>query len=128
MLTAASVMMRGSGWPGTSMIKQWLSSAFGADSALPRNDRAHQLIRVEAAFHERFRSTGAHQFDSLGCGGMAVLRSDHLNASKVEADFIRGAADALDGTHQDRIDQAQPHRLEHSAHGGLCRTGARQPP
>jgi hypothetical protein len=24
MLTAASVMMRGSGWPGTSMMKQWL--------------------------------------------------------------------------------------------------------
>ena len=94
-------------------------AALGADPALPRNDRAHQLIRMKAAFHERFRSTGAHLFDSLGGGRMAVFRVDELHAGKVETDLVRNAADALDRTDQDRIDQAEAHRLGCSAHGRL---------
>src|SRR5271157_5650639 len=55
-------------------------SALGANSALPRDDGAHQLIGMEAALHERFRLPGAHQFHSLGRRLVAVLRVDQLHA------------------------------------------------
>ena len=79
-------------------------TALSADSAPLRYDRTHQLIGMEAAFHQRFRSTGANLLDSLGCGRMAVFRVDKFNACKVETDLFRNSADSVNGTDQDRID------------------------
>ena len=61
-LTAASVIISASGWPGTSMMKQWLMRRAVRIPRVPRHHCAHQLVGVQAAFHQRLGLSGAHQF------------------------------------------------------------------
>ena len=50
--------------------------AAGAQTRLPRHDRAQQLVRVQAAFHQQLGLALADQVDGLRRGRMAVRRVD----------------------------------------------------
>ena len=65
MLTAASVMISGSGWPGTSMMKQWLMRRAVRMPPVARHHGAHQFVGVQAALHQRLGVAAAHLLDRL---------------------------------------------------------------
>src|SRR5208282_2518142 len=117
-LTAASVMMRGSGWPGTSMMKQWLIRRsvripVAPDTTAPISSSVWRLPFMSAsAFPARTSSTAFAADAWLCCASTS-------SASDVETDLFGGPADTLDGTDQYRFNQAQPHCFTHSAHGRL---------
>ena len=58
MLTAASVMISGSGWPGTSMMKQWLIRRAVRMPDCRDDHGAHQFVGVQAALHQRLDLAG----------------------------------------------------------------------
>ena len=61
----------------------------GAQAGVARDDRAHELVGVQAALHQRLGPAFADQRDGLGGGVMAVLGVDDLEAADVEAMFLQ---------------------------------------
>jgi hypothetical protein len=96
MLTAASVMISASSWSGTSMMKQWLIRR-AVRRPVSRGHRAHQLVGVQAAFHQRFGAALAHQRDRLRRRVLAVLRVDDFDAVDVDAPSAATVADPASG-------------------------------
>ena len=86
----------------------------GADARVARHDRAHQLVGMEAALHQRLGPSGAHQRDRLGGGIMAVLGVDQFEARDVEAAFRR-PRDPRRRADQDRLDKTQLRRLDRAS-------------
>ena len=81
-------------------------AAAGAQPGLARDDRAEQLVGVQAALHQQLGLALAHQLDGLRRRRVAVRRVDDPRAAEVDAGFacaisanLRGRAD------EDRHDQ-----------------------
>ena len=85
---------------------------------------AQQLLRVEAALHQRLGFSLAYQFDRPLCRGVAMLGFDDRQSRDVEAEFRRHISDACRRPHQDRLDQSETrgtHRaFERALVAGMC--------
>ena len=82
MFTAASVMISASGWPRHVHDEAVADAPGGADAGVARHHRAHQLVGVKAALHQRLGAAGAHQLHRLGRGIVAVLGVDQFEAPR----------------------------------------------
>ena len=127
MLTAASVMISVSAYDGTSITKQWLMRRAVRRPGFALHHRAHQLVGVQAALHQRLRLAFAHELDRLrrprpGC--TARRRSSSLR--DVDAVLLRHGLDARLAARPGsaRSARASPHRPRPAA--SSRRTGARR--
>jgi hypothetical protein len=87
-------------WPGTSITKQWLIR------------RAHQLVGMQTALHQRFGFTLPHQLDCFRSRIMAVLRFLDWEARYIGFRLIGGLANTGRRPNQNRSDEAQFDRLD----------------
>ena len=60
-------------------------AAAGAQAGLARDDRAEQLVGVQAAFHQELGLALAHQLDRLRRRRMAVRRVDDAVVAEIDA-------------------------------------------
>ncbi len=58
----------------------------GAKSCLPLGDRAQQLVRMQASFHQQLGLARANELDRFLRRGLAVRDVDDLDACDVEAE------------------------------------------
>ena len=92
----------------------------GAQAGLLGHDRAHQLVRVQAALHQQLGLAGANQLDGLGRGGMAVRHVHELELPDVEPELLRPRSRILCGRpDQDRDHQPGRGRLDGAAQRAL---------
>ena len=106
MLIAASVMNRAVRVGRHVHEEHMADPARGAQAGLLGHDRAHQLVRVQAALHQELGPAGANQLDGLGRGGVAVRRVDELVAAQISSPNCCGhVADLGRRPDQDRDDQ-----------------------
>ena len=122
MLTAASVTISGSGWPGTSMMKQWLIRrsvrmplSFETTAAI--SSSVWRLPFMSASARPARTCSTALAADAWLCSASTIS-----TPARSKPTSLGNAADALDGTDQDRIDQPQAHRfgaprMDDSSHG-----------
>ena len=80
MFTAASVMISGVGVARHVHDEAMADAPRGADAGVARDHRAHQLVGVKAALHQRLGAARRDQLDRLGGGIVAVLGIDDLEA------------------------------------------------
>ncbi|MNQ99874.1 hypothetical protein D3C85_1156260 [compost metagenome] len=93
--------------------------ARGAQAGFPLDHRAHQLVGVQAALHQRLGLAFAHQFHRAGGGGLAVGRVLDGQSADVDA-VLRGQGfDPFALADQDRCDQALAGGIHHSLQGTL---------
>ena len=85
MFTAASVMISGLGMARHVHDEAMADAAGGADAGVARHDGAHQLVGMQAALHQGFGPSGAHQLDGLGGRVVAVLGVDQLEGARCRA-------------------------------------------
>ncbi|MNC62920.1 hypothetical protein D3C75_1129990 [compost metagenome] len=94
-------------------------SARGAQAGFPLDHRAHQLVGVQAALHQRLGLAFAHQFHRAGGGGLAVGHVLDGQSAEVDA-VLRGQGfDPFASADQDRCDQALAGGIHHSLQGTL---------
>ena len=74
---------------------------------------------MKAAFHEEIRLAGAHQFDGLLGGGLAVRHVDDLNVAEIEREVPGDRGDLALGTDKDGLDQSGLSRLDGASQRGL---------
>ncbi|RAS37462.1 hypothetical protein BX591_103316 [Paraburkholderia bryophila] len=67
---------------------------FGADAGVLADHFLQQFIRVQAAFHQRVRCAGAHQFDGFRGGRVTMRRVDHAAGSQIDFERRRQTTDA----------------------------------
>ncbi len=77
----------------------------GAQPRVAPDHRAHQLVGVQAAFHQRFRAPGAHLRHRLVGRLLAERRIDDRERGDVEPGFRGNFPDPRRGTDQDGRDQ-----------------------
>jgi len=77
----------------------------GREDILVTNDFGHQLVRMQAALHERLDRTRARERDSLRRGGMAVRRRDEMHVRQIEVQLGGKILDALFRPHEHRLDE-----------------------
>jgi len=79
----------------------------GPQTGFGGGHRAHELIGVEAALHQQLALACVDQFDSLvGCG-FAMLRVHKFAAANIQTALLCHARNPLDGSNQNRIDDAE---------------------
>ena len=66
-------------------MKTWLMRRPVRRPVSSRDDRAQELVRVEAAFHQQLRLALANQLHGLGRRGMAVWRIDDPGLAEIDA-------------------------------------------
>ena len=79
-----------------------------AQAAFAADHRAHQLVGVQAALHQRFGLTAQHKLNRLFRGGVTVRNVDDRVGRDVDLGLARGLADPLLRTDQDGLDQTEP--------------------
>src|SRR4051794_40325920 len=77
----------------------------GPETYIALDHCAHQLIRMQAAFHQRFGAPLTYELDRFGCRIMAVLSIDDLELADVETVLGRDLADAVFRANEDGLDQ-----------------------
>ena len=107
MFTAASVMISASGWPGTSITKQWLMRRAVRKPVSFAHHLGHQLVGVEAALHQRLGLACPHELDRSRRRGVAVRRVDQLVARDVELELLRHGLDLRLRSDEDGLDQPE---------------------
>ena len=60
-------------------------AAAGAQTGFAGDDRAQQLVAVQAAFHQQFRFTFSNELDGFGGRCMAVRSFNDFDAVEVDA-------------------------------------------
>ena len=130
MFTAASVMISGRGVAGHVHDEAMADAPLGANAGSLRNDRAHHLVGVQAALHQRLGLGLAHQRDCLGRRIVAVHRFNDREIGDVQPIPRRHIANSCRWTNQERLDQTQlacldctPERHFVAGMGNGCRTG-----
>ena len=83
----------------------------GAQARFALDDGAHQLVGVQAAFHQRFGLALSYELDRLRGGFLAVLRLDDRQPRDIDVVLLRHGLDACLGPDQNRRDQAEPGRV-----------------
>ena len=119
MLIAASVMNRAVRVGRHVHEEHVADPARGAQAGLLGHDRAHQLVRVQAALHQELGPAGANQLDGLGRGGVAVRRVHELELPDLEPELLRHAADLVGRPDQDRDHQPGSGSLDRAAQRAL---------
>ena len=95
MFSSASERMNGRAKPGTSTKKAWVRRRSPRRPGFRRGDRAHQVVRVEAALDERPHVAILGQLRrALGGGKGFVGRVDQFDAGEVKARLGGGVGDA----------------------------------
>ena len=84
----------------------------GPQARRRRDDRRHQLVGVEAPFHQRLDLAQARHLDRHLGGGVAVLGRDDLDARQVGLLRLRESSDLRLGPDQHRHDEPAPRGLE----------------
>ena len=119
MLTAASVMISGVSWPGTSMTKQWLMRRAVRRPPSRRTTAPISSSVCRLPFISASASPARTSSTALAGGVMAVLRHRRGgNAERSAPEVLRGGRDLRERPDQDRLDQAELRRLEDRAEGG----------
>ena len=80
--------------------------AIGAQAIGTRDDLTHQLVGVQAAFHQCLGIAGAYQRNCQRCRVMAVRGIDDADAVQVDAEFLGDRADLVFRADEDRLDDA----------------------
>ena len=83
-----------------------VADARAGAQTIPRNHRAHQLVRVQAALHQRLAPAFADQRDRGFRGGVAVRRVLDRNIADVEPGVLRRLQDLRLRSDQDGVDDA----------------------
>jgi hypothetical protein len=86
-----------------------------AQTRLAPHHRAHQLVGVQAALHQRQGLALAHQFHGLFRRGLAVRRVDDRVRRDIDLVLARQRLDPRARTDQDRCNEAQRRRLDRAA-------------
>jgi len=94
-------------------MKMWLIRCPQAGFA--RCDFAHQLVGVQAAFHQELAFGFADQFDRLDRGCLAVGHIDDLDTADIEPVLARQAGNLRGWPDQDRHDDASVGGFERPA-------------
>ena len=84
----------------------------GAQAEIGVNNRAHQLVGMERAFHQRFDLAGAGHGDGLHGRGVAVLGRDNFVGRQIEPGLRGSGADFSLRANQHRHDQFGARRLD----------------
>ena len=84
----------------------------GADAVVAGNHRAHHLVGVQAAFHQRFSAARAHQRHRLVQPSRGYARTSICKAADIEPGSPLRPRGASPRSHQDRRDQSEPCRLD----------------
>ena len=71
-----------------------------------RNDRRHQFVSVQAAFHERFGLAVAHQRDCRWCRVSVMFDADNANRTDIKAVFFGDGAYSCFRANQRRCDKS----------------------
>ncbi len=94
-------------------------AARGAQAGRSLDDRAHQLLGVQGALHQRLRLAFARHRHAQDRCGVAVLRVDDLEPGEVEVGQFGGAADLRLRADQHRFDQLFARRLDRADQRGF---------
>jgi hypothetical protein len=86
-----------------------------AQADLARGDRAHELIGVQAAFHQQLARPLANELDRLCRRRLAVRRVDDPEAADLEAVLAGDGGNLRVRADEDRHDDAGLRRLGHTA-------------
>ena len=98
----------------------------GANAGVTGDHRAHQLVGMQAALHQRRGLAFPYQGHRLGRGIVAMRRLDDRQTGDVDAVSRRHIADAGRRPNQDRLDQTQLARLHRATERHLvARVGHR---
>ena len=127
MLIAASVMSSSRGYVGTSMTKTWLMRRLVRRPVGRGHHRAHQLVGVQAALHQRLDLARARHRDRARRGRVAVLapaRSGRASRSRPSASAT--ARIFASGPDQHGHDQAAPSPPRSRPAASRGRTDARR--
>src|SRR4029079_10653185 len=73
-----------------------------AQASARRSDRAHELVGVQAAFHQQLAFGFMNQLDRLRRRGLAVLRVDQLKSADIELILACDPGDLLRGPNKRR--------------------------
>ena len=77
-----------------------------AQARFPRDDRAQQLVGVQAALHQQLGLALAHQLHGLGGRRMAVRRIDDPRLAEIDAAVLRDLLRSWRPGRQNRRDQS----------------------
>lgn len=80
----------------------------GTQAGGARDHGAHQLVRVQRAFHQCLRTAFMHELHRAFGSGMAMRRIDDGQIAEIEIAFLRGRFDFRARADQYRRDQFQP--------------------
>ena len=82
-----------------------------AQSAVAGDHRAHQLVGMQAAFHQALGAAFAHQAYCLRCGRVAVRCVDDLECRNLKATLLGERRDTGHRSYQNRNDDAELRRF-----------------
>ena len=105
-------------------MNTWLMRRAGAQPRLPGDDRAEELIGVQAPFHQQLGVALAHELDGLGRRRVAVRDVDDRRRTERDAALLRDLADLGRGADEDRRDESFRAGLDRAGERGLL-TGMR---
>ena len=89
--------------------------ALRPNSALPRDNGAHELVGVQAALHQRLDPARRDEPDRLSRRIVAMRRRDELERADIEPGVSRRVSNALWRADQDRIDEPELVCLDRAA-------------
>ncbi len=87
------------------MAASEMITASSTQPGVPLHHFAHQLVGVEASFHQRLGFALRDELDRPGCGGVTVRHVDELETRNVELELLGDRFDLRPRADENRSDQ-----------------------